>query len=822
MPTPTPEPESPSTKSESDSRMREFIVGILGRMEGNAILSLASGRTAATEKAPHGKLIVDRHSWFAYPAELDKMVAFAEKAWLDRRDAYLSPIIYGDDPFVNSKKEVVVRDQRSGRPVYSRSKKNALWSQTIYMDSDTCPPEAFRIAPSRHVDTSEGHGHDYWFLPEPVPARVAAQLAHKITTAHKEQGTDPTGWSANKVLRLPTFNTGYDELDPFEVTWSDNDTDLTTGEVYDHGIIYDLDTLEHIYADVELSSTQALLDEYAGDTPLPPVPQLEGLPSFEDVIGKIPSTQRRLNDLIYKVPKRGVGGWQSEQRFALLLDLRRFGLTDEETIVVAWNAPTGAKWREDARGVDGLWWELQARVNPVLDAEDASRPETAPAPAPSARLGYAPTLLDDRQRRRVESRSDFMTLFMAYVSSKMPQVNAPLAIINGWTYLSLVLAEAVDVNVPWSTRLLGTNLYSISVAGSSRGKDQTKAILTRLVIAAFENAPDVAASSSPEALVENLIERDGRVTYIHENEFDGLLEKIMANNSYMRQLVSIWTRSYDGETPAMGRVGRRELNNSRAHAIPVMHVMGTPQKVFGVMDRSMFYSGWLARNIWAIGDDREITADSIRDRFKRRHGGVSADWMPEYLGSHFRVLRERLRERAEFSDQRAVADFTDEALELMAEATVRIDTHIAGEHDMDLWRPVLNRFTDIIAKIAGLQAASHSRLVVGTRDVEVALYYAEGWLANAMTAADEISDTFFSRQCDEIEQFIASQPEQEAEIGAVYRLRKGENQKTTLDFIGSLIAQGRVEGPIESKGRHVYRVRAEMAPKRSIKGRKPS
>jgi hypothetical protein len=93
------------------------------------------------------------------------------------------------------------------------------------MDSDTCPPEAFRIAPSVHVDTSPGHGHDYWVLERPVPAAAAAEVAHRITTAHADQGCDPSGWSVNKVLRVPTTHTHPGA--PVPISWE------TSGEVYE-------------------------------------------------------------------------------------------------------------------------------------------------------------------------------------------------------------------------------------------------------------------------------------------------------------------------------------------------------------------------------------------------------------------------------------------------------------------------------------------------------------------------------------------------------------------------------------------------------------
>lgn len=753
---------------------RDFIVATLRDMEGNAVLSLATGRSKPTDTAPLGKLEIKEHHWFAYPAELDLMVEFAERAYDDGRDAYISPLIYGAKPYVDKNGNVVMRD-RHGRPLFSRGRDNALFSQTIYMDSDSCPPEAFRVPPSRHVNTSEGHGHDYWYLATPIPARLAADIAHRITTAHKDDGSDPSGWSANKVLRLPTFNTTYDELSPYPVTW--------TEETPANGDVYADTDLDQIYGDIEVAP---MADP---ERPLPPVPLLEGLPKFEDLADRIPATARRLNDLIYKEPRRGEKGWASEQRFALLLDLKRFGFSDEETIAIAWHSPAAAKWREDARGVDGLWWELQVKVQPILAEERGETIEAAPLVIAKANTG--PKLLTTAQREWVEARSDLLTLYLAYSRSKVQTPNMPYHIINGWVLLSLGLSEAIEL--PKEPDPLGTGLFTISLGRSSTGKDEAENVLISCKLRLYpSNHPDIPAASSRESLIENLIARDGQVSYIQSNEADGLLGQ-MKQGGIATGIFQYWTQAYDGRVPALGRVGKQDLNKPNTRAILTMHLVGTPEGMLKVVDKSMFYSGYLARQIWVLGDDIETTEATLKSKFstgdevQRVHDGV-----PKYLGLHFQTLRNRLRSNLALDRKRASIRPTDEAIELLDAAKWKIHKHIEREHDVELWKPVLRRFGDILWKIAALSAASDSRLVIGTRDVQVALYYAETWVANVMEISDRISDTFFSKQCDEIEKFIAAREGKSAELGAIYRFRKGEPKRVTDEYLQSLVFQGRI------------------------------
>jgi hypothetical protein len=767
--------------------MRTFITGILRSMEGNAVLSLASGRTEPTETAPNGKPIIDLHFWFHYPSELDKMVDFAERAWRDGQDAYISPLIYGNEPFVSPRTGEIVTRTRDNRPLFARSLSNAQFSQTIYMDSDSCPPEAFRLSPSRHVQTSEDHGHDYWFLSEPIPASVAATLAHKITTAHEAQGSDPSGWSRNKVLRLPTWNNTYDDLTPWPVTYDDATIDPFSNERYDEATVYYHGDIEEVYHDIVVD-----VPHNVASAELPPVPKLEGLPDAGELIQSIPSSHRRLHDLIFRLPKEGPAGWRSEQRYALLLELKRYGFSDEQAVAVAWHSPSAAKWRSDRRGVDGLWWELQVKVKGELAAES---PEAVQA-APETRNSLAPNLLSHEARRRVAARDDLFSQIVNYGLSRVRVANMPYHVINAWTYLSVALSE--HVAFPKEPTDLGTNINSITLGSSSTGKDETYSIYGEshggLIHALGEDDLVLPAQSSRDNYIQRLLMKDGKISYVHENEFDGLLETVKTGASGTQGLISVWTRSYDGEVPALGRVGNSDLGRSGVRAVVVMHMMGTPEGVLDLLEKKNFYTGWLARNIWVFGENIDVTRESLATNVRR--GGQSVrrgNHMPQYFASHIHHMISRLYAQIPFDSERIPIEPTDEAIELIDAAKWALHEHVSAESDIVLWRAVLRRMYDIMWKLATLQAASNGRIIIGVRDAEVALYYVEMWMANAMRAAQQVSDSYFARQCDDIEKFIASTPKGEVEIGSVYRFRRNEPKRVVDEYLLSLGFQGRVE-----------------------------
>jgi hypothetical protein len=210
------------------------------------------------------------------------MIAYAEQ--YAKEDVYLSPLLYGD--------------KRNDKGNIARTPENALTSQTIYMDSDLCPPEKFRLMPSIHVVTSKGRGHDYWVLDKPVDAKRAAEIAHKITTAHREDGCDPSGWSANKVLRLPnTVNTGH------------GFPESVLAEI--SGTVYTIEEMENAYEHIDVYERPIM----GRVTDAVEIVEPSDLPDYTDALNKVPAD---VLELALQEPILGPEGNRSEMRYRLL------------------------------------------------------------------------------------------------------------------------------------------------------------------------------------------------------------------------------------------------------------------------------------------------------------------------------------------------------------------------------------------------------------------------------------------------------------------------------------------------------------------------
>lgn len=756
--------------------MRDFIEAILGDQVGNAVMAIATGRT------PAGKLRVDRQQWFRYPEQVADMVAYAERSRAgDERNVYISPLIYGEK--VNDKGQI------------SRATSNAISASVIYMDSDLCPPEAFRLKPTIHVQTSEGHGHDYWLLDEPVSAHQASEVAHRITTTHKGDGCDPSGWSANKFLRMPTVNTTYNQDDPWVVTWDD------TAE------IYSIDEMQLAYPD---ATTVARVKAEIQERPEEDIPPVADLPDHEALLSQIPQTEKRLNDLIYKRPLAGESGWRSEQRYALLLDLQRFGFSIEEAVSVAWHSPVARKWREDQRGVEGLWYEARKAQVEVYFERGTDSSMTASTELEAVKRTVSRLeLLSGQERLIVGGSPSWMDEYLAWAKLRLPVMNEPYHRMLAWMVLSAAFAGVAYAPKPSGRMHL--NIYAFVIGGSSSGKTDALRCMWDAINAMYpSDSPDLGGNFSENALIERLLSREGKVTVLWNDEADGALS-VWKQSGWAQGIQSTITKIYDGFVPQLLRVGKTELQKTNARAYALSLMMGTPEGMFKVLDRGMFRTGFLARQVWAIGDEVPVTKDSLRTQQMAFDILHEEDPTPRLWADRFQRTTTMLQGTLPDGHRLIPMLFTNEALERFDEAKWLIHQHFAHHPEQDVFVTSIRRLYDIMWKAAALLALADGSRWITKRHVLGMLESAEEWLFSLQTVAARISTSAFSRACDEIEQFIAGHDKQQVDAAKVYKNRAQESVRITDEYLQSLQRQGRIVEVVADRKRY-YRISTGAPP----------
>ena len=734
--------------------MRDFITTILGEQQGNAFISRASGKTSA------GKLNVNIHQTFKYPEQLDEMIKYADR--YANEDVYISPILYGN--------------KRNDKGKIARTPENALTSQTIYMDSDLCGPDKFRLRPSVHVVTSAGRGHDYWVLDTPVEAKVAAEIAHRITTAHKDDGCDPSGWSANKVLRMPgTVNTGHGFPEAVVAEY--------TGE------LYSVDDIDNAYSDV-VTVDRPVMGRVSNTVE---VVQPEDLPDYAEALNKLP---QKVLDLALAEPKAGDTGFRSEMRYKLLCELFRLGdvLTFDEVLTIAWHSPAARKWsQEDARGINGLMMEANKAFSEIMwEAGQGLEP-----PEDTTDKGVV-SLLDADEREIVANTKTWVDRYMDWSNNKLSKQNAPYDRMNAWTILSASFSDCAFI--PRKNGPEGLNLYTLTLGETTTGKSQSLKLMRTVLDEVFrdDRGYNLGGNASPNALGEKLLERDGKVSMFSKDEAHGLFKQ-WSTQDWTTGMMEDLALLYDGTVPPMLRMGKKELDKgAKTHFI--MHLMGTPDEITRSLNREMFKSGFLARFIWAIGEPRTLTKEAVTEEdsdgseIKLGFEPMARQWAAEF-GEAKRKMR------VDLSSTHVPIGITDAGAKRMTQVKWDL-AHLVKKSDSnwDIINPSLVRLGVTIRKCASLLALSDGRDKTEERDVLCAIHYAEEWVKNLMIVASQISASDFERNCDEVENFVRER-DGRVKLEFVNRRFKAWRVRDLQEAIGALCSQGRIKEQSEAGGK---------------------
>ncbi len=736
--------------------MRSFIEAILGQNKGNAFVSRASGKNG------NGKPNITIHKSFQYPEQLDDMVAYATQ--YASEDVYFSPLLYGDK--LNDKGNV------------ARTPENALTANSIYMDSDLCPPQKFRLAPSVHVVTSRGHGHDYWILNEPVDARRAAEVAHKITTAHKDDGCDPSGWSANKLLRLPdTVNTSHGFPEYVVAEYG--------------GLVYSIEDVEGAYDNVDTVERSIMGRESDAKIETP-----TNLPPYEEALQKLPQS---VLDLVLKEPQVGADGNRSETRYKILCELFRHDdlLTHQEALTIAWHAPASRKWSsEDPRGMSGLIAEAEKALAEV----SWEKGQGAEPPTEEEEAHNEHDLLGDEERALATQHRTWVDEYVAWCDSKLAKQNAPYDRVNAWTILSAAFGDTAFI--PRKSGPEGINVYTMTLGDTTTGKSQSLKLMRTVLDEVFREdlGYNLGGNASPNALGEKLIERDGKVSFFNKDEAHGLF-KTWATQDWTSGMMEDLALLYDGTVPPMLRMGKKEMSKAAKTSF-IMHLMGTPEEITKALNRDMFKSGFLARFMWTIGEPRSINKAAVREEDSDGTEIVLGyEPMARQWAAEFHEIKRQLRSKV-VGDHRAVG-ITKEAAKRMSDVKWDLANLVKkSDPNWDIINPSLVRMGVTIRKCATMLAVADGREETELIDVLKAIEAAEEWVKNLMIVARQINASDFERNCDEIEAFVRSK-EDRVKLEQVNRRFKAWRVRELQEAIGALASQGRVKEVAEAGSKYL-------------------
>lgn len=737
----------------------DFFTTILGDQEGFVVCGLMD------QAGPKGAL--NRQHDFYYPDNLNDMVEWAESH--KNEDAYLSPLIYGD--------------MRKPSGQIRRIPENAKSSLVVYQDSDTCRPENFRLTPSVHVESSAGRYQDYWVLTEPVTADRAADASRRIAIAHRQDGSDPSSWSANKFLRIPgTTNTrhGFPERVQGKLT----------------GELYDIAEVEAKYADVtfEERPIMRLPVEVSFD-------DVQDLPEYSTALGKLPGSFKMSLITDEPSPKQD----RSRLRYRLLCDLFRVAdLSFEDVLAIAWHAPASRKWREDSRNLRGLIAEAlkaqqDVKYEGTVEVQRVGDDELQVEQTKVDRERVV--LVTDEERVLADGERDFIKRYEAWTRDKLGAAfNAPYARMNAWSLLSAAFCDFARIPTTGDS----CNLFMMGLGDSGSGKSAARRIWKRTMREILDTDAGwyLGSNSSPTALQEKLIERDGKISVFSADEAHGWFEQIN-NAQWAAGTYEQLAEYYNGEVPPMLRAsqGRREMSGKGASTFFNIHMMGTMKGEMAlpaVLNTSMFYSGFLARFVWFVGEEKVVTDETLRETngdgefANNGYEQQARQWAAEFANT-------KKLAKARTGKSVLPVNATQGALERLTLFKKTVRDLSMQRAEWDILDPSIIRLSETVRKAASLLALDDGRTEIELRDVIIAIVAAEEWVSNLYYVAKQISASAWAREVDEIEQFIVAKGGDVART-VVMRKFASRHLRDLLTQFDGLVAQGRVR-EYEDKGK---------------------
>lgn len=685
--------------------IRDFIETVLGETEGRSSIWW---RPRGGENAP-----INRAEWFDYPAQLDEMVEFAES--IADKDVYLPVAVYDSDSRVPKRTTQVA----------------ALWN-----DTDTFDPDEYRIQPSIVVETSEGRTHCWWLLDRPADAKQAETVVRKLTYAHKGAGADVSSWGRNKLLRLPgTTNTSHGS--PQRVTIRK-----------DTGAIYTLAEIANAYDDIPLTpipEPREMSSLPVGDIP-------ENLPDFFEAQAKLP--EEFPIELLTAEPQ---GGNRSELRWLLLSTLIENGLTNEEAFVIAKQSPAASKWFEDSRGLTGLWAEiLKERERFGWGKLEGAEPAE---PVKVTRKRVEILTPEERERAQKHYKKTFLHEYEEWVSSHLKVYNAPYHRAAAWMVLSNLVGENARVNV--RSKDVPCGLFFFVLGETSTGKSESKDFMQDAIHRGYPEAknPDIGDDISIGALMDILRDRPRSATIMSSDEVDGMLSQMRDKNGWRSADMATYTYLYDGKVSGQGRKGNTDDVGKWTKTQFSWFGMGTPAKVFPVLDRAMFESGFLARFQWWFGDAHEISESDMGVEI----GGESSYNARGKTIEKWKIHAQKVSSgwgfrRMNIPDEDVPIMDVDrsETAEFIKQKTAQIEARLwRDDPNYDILYPSLRRTMITVAKMAALLALWDQRQTFGKDDVLVALLQSEELLANLYYAASQVSTSQHAKMLDVMYDYIA-------------------------------------------------------------------
>lgn len=668
---------------------RTFFQTVLGAGEGYAVLT--------TDLDQKGE-------FFEYPAELDKMVAWAESRFTGQ--VYFSPVLF-------SAKE--------------RKKQYAKTTSVAFADSDLLPVELYRLRPSITIQTAVGRTHNYWLLDNDYNPHTVALLNRRAHWAHRGEGVDTSFGHAAKMLRVPgSINT--------------NRENAVVQVINNTGKVYALADLEAAYP-----VTDAPEKVYGTERELP-----HSLPDRLTLLSQL-TDNKFIRNLLFDEP---IPGKRSEMRYKLESELFRMGFSAEEVLVLVWDAPC-CKYKQESRPMVQLWAEiLNAEVDPQNQPPIVSN---APSPDGDKVISILADIEPADFLTAAERKGLKVTFIDKYEAWAKSHTTSPGKYHRtmALTIMSVVYAEYG--HIPFDFEKTGLNLWFMVLGNTTVDRKTTALKYGTSFLEAIETNDytyDIGSDVTQQGLNKLLADRPHQSSLLHADEVQDVFREVFSQG-YLTGLVGYWTQLYSGKS--RGTL-RSTGDKQQIKAVPVnfmMYLTGIVNHVADELTIKHFESGFLTRFLYVLVEPRpyDPTSDLLKQSPATNIHYV--DPVRDSLIKHIAVNRNFWNMRGS-RDNTMPIRFTDEALERLNKFIIEVKKLIMTHPKFETLKGPIERLGISVAKTAALFAMDERRVLIGIDDVLNAIDLAEEWYDDLNKIATMVSESAWQRDLNKLEHYVAA------------------------------------------------------------------
>lgn len=688
------------------------------------------------------KKIVEHH--YEFPDQLELILEYIDRHYI-HRDLYFC---------------VHLLDKQK------RTKENALPSQFLWADVDTCPVEELLKKPSLLLQSSPGKTQAFWKLDEAYTPSKIEETNKRMAYYHAPHGMDKSGYDLTQLLRIPlTMNHKYSPPQPVTIL------------AVDTNVKYKLDDFTDVYP--ELTSRGI-----GGDIPFPgEFPDMNG----DDIIRMY---QGQLNPRAIKLFEDEPTTDWSKSLWELEHCLLESGVPLDEAYLVVRDAACN-KYARESRPETDLWAELVKAHHMVQEKHLPVPPSDRRNYAVSPIVKFSPILSDD-ERERVSKRT---TLVEEYIEWAASVTDAALQYHQAGVFIVLSTLLAGKVTLPTSFATIRPNMWFMILGDTTLTRKSTAMDLAVDLLMEIDPYCLLATDGSIEGMLTALSTRPGRPSLFLRDEFTGLLEMINKRDYYAGMLEAL-TKLYDGRTQ------KKVLKKEEINIVnPILNVFGggIKERTLDLLEERHVTSGFIPRFVF-------IMADTDLTRMKPIGPPTSSGLVKKkLLTKKFAKLFEYFKnyEMEVDTDKHTLktpkiweAELTQDAWRRYNKILTTMEVESSESEQENLLTPCVSRLAGTGLKVALIIAATQSldkdEIVITEEDLLHAFFYVEQWREYTLQVIEGTSSSPQERYLMKIYEYIQKNPGcQRSKIMNRFKMgsRTGQEALATLEERGLLVKQ---------------------------------